>query len=343
LKFGTGKQIAIVLGFAAVGLATACSSDDDNTGGSTSTTGTTGGGSTGTTSSTTGSATTNTTGSATTTTGGTTSGTGTSGGDGGTTGDAGSIVGTPLYTFDTSVQGFAKNSYGPATVLDADASAVLSWDMGVGNPTPGSLKLEIPFDGLGQQVDYTVGMNGFTDFTCKKMHVLVMVDSGSSGLGVQPYVTSATQETDGAVDNYLFSGSFHSITAANGTWVDYIYDPANAGYSATGFDKTHIRTIGIQILAPGVPMGDAAAPPNPTAAVVHIDSFSLETVAGCSADAGGTTGTTGTTGAGTTTSGGSDGGGSDGGSSDGGREGGTTGAGTTGVTGSTASDAAAGG
>jgi len=342
LKFGTGKQIAIVLGLFAAGLATACSSDstDNPTTGGSTTTGSTSGGTTGARSTTGGS--TGTTGSsASNSTGGSTSTTGGTGGvTGGTTGgDAGTIVGTPLYTFDTGVQGFAKNTYAPATILDNDASAVLSWDMTAGNPTPGSLKLEIPFSGLGQQVDYQVGMSGFSNFSCKKLHVLVREDSGSTGLFVQPYVLSAKELPDGAVpgDSYVFVGTTLSISAANGAWADYVLDLS--AVTDPNFDSTHIRVVGFQIQGPGRPTGDAAAPANPTAATVHVDSFSLETVAGCNADGG-------TTGGGTTTSGGTTGGTSDGGARDGGTTGttgggtsdggattGTTGGGTTGTTG----------
>ncbi|HEY7375615.1 MAG TPA: hypothetical protein VIF57_25890, partial [Polyangia bacterium] len=100
-------------------------------------------------------------------TGGGTGGTGGAGGaGGGTAGTGGGTGGTglpcpPLAGFDTNdVQGFALNTFmggaGSAinlAVREAGAKAMLAWDGTNGDPFPGSLKVDAPFDDYNQFVD----------------------------------------------------------------------------------------------------------------------------------------------------------------------------------------------
>src|SRR5581483_9580426 len=84
------------------------------------------------------------------------------GGGSGGPGANGPIVGLPLATFDTSVDGFSLNAYHETSGAQhnlgdpkegASPAPRLSMDSAVGNPEPGSLQVTAPFSGANQYVD----------------------------------------------------------------------------------------------------------------------------------------------------------------------------------------------
>src|SRR4029079_15591216 len=110
-------------------------------------------------------------------------GTGTGGsGAGGTGGSSsnpnGPIVGSPLATFDTGLDGFMFGTYDEPSNLNGASSTMhgaLSFDSGVGNPNPGSLKVMAPYSGAMQYVDVqkSFGTGNPQDWTGKTLHVRI--------------------------------------------------------------------------------------------------------------------------------------------------------------------------
>jgi hypothetical protein len=220
---------------------------------------------------------------------------GTSAGSGGTTGGGGATgfdpttpiptTGTIVETFDTSTDGFTVNNYvdtgnttpgtGSANLGAADsgtaADVLLAWDSAVGSPTAGSMMITAPFTGSNQYVDVLKAVKPSADWTGKKLHVRVKVDSGfvtsmTGVLGiVQPYADTGT--------TYTF-GTMMAFVPAGNAWHDYTIDlAALAGTTPSGatvpFDPTMIVQYGIQFQT-----GSGAA--TDTTAVFHVDSFWLE-------------------------------------------------------------------
>ena len=327
-------------------------------------------GTAGSTAGTTGSAgrggTTGTAGSTAGTTG--TAGTGGASGAGGSAGANGGLPCPGLNTFDSTVEGFALNTYaasGNLANLEGGSPATIGWTNEDGNPVAGALKINAPFSDYGQFVDaqHGLGSSNLKNWTGYKMHVRVKVASGlnpsaMNPAGIQPYVNTGT--------SYNYCGPWNNLVAGNG-WNDYVLDLSGC----TGIDPSMIIAYGVSIQTGSGVNGDAGVnPQKPTAAVIYIDSFWLEGscgsdggtagsgggtggaaggtagaaggtggAAGGSAGAGGTTGSAGTGGAAGATagSGGHAGGGAGGAAGGSAGAGGTTGsAGTGGAAGATA-------
>ena len=198
------------------------------------------------------------------------------------------ITGTPLATFDTTLQGFVLNAYhelptsGQINLGDPNSGLAMATepelDSAVGSPTPGSLMVSAPFTGAKQYVDIqnttTFGVTNPQNWTGGTMHVRVKAD-GADFIGVaQPYVDTGT--------GYVFGGQSTNYMKGN-QWQEFtvnIDHPTNPTTPNPGFDPTKVIAIGIQLNS-----GSAGQKQQPL--TFHIDSFSI---AGVTAPTGGGSG-----------------------------------------------------
>lgn len=217
-------------------------------------------------------------------TGGAASDAGTGGltGTGGATGDAGTggITGTggvtsdaatdgasdaasafvAIATFDSSLQGWSVLQNLP----DAGTGATATPDSTVGQPSPGSAKLVIPFVNntapANEQVDFGIGMTA-ANWAGKTLTMLVMLDAGqtATGLGAQIILKSGT--------SFVYAnGGFQNLVA--GTWVTLTVPvSAPGGFVATGFDPTQIVEVDVEIQANNTNSF--------TTTTVHVDTIGI--------------------------------------------------------------------
>jgi len=118
---------------------------------------------------------------------------GTSGTGSGGSGTLGAIVGTPLATFDTSVQGFILDDY-----MDSDPTMytnianmgewaskgktppAITFNNADGSPSPGSLQVVAPFDGKNQHFDVqSPSLSPVQNWAGGTLHVRIRLTSGS--------------------------------------------------------------------------------------------------------------------------------------------------------------------
>jgi len=237
------------------------------------------------------------TGGATAGTGGATAGTGGAAGTGG-----GAALNCPIGTFNTALEGFGLNMYntsaGNLFIREAGAKASFAFESGMGDPSPGSVKIDAPYDNYDQLVDLQKGWSATTlqNWTgATKLHVRVKVASGlnptSAGItgGVQPYV----QTTSGYVD----CRQWNNIPSGKTDWGDYVLDFSTCGAT---WKVGEVISVGVNIETGAGLVGDAGVnPTKPTAAVIYVDSFWLEgTCNGGTGGAGGAGGRGGSGGAG---------------------------------------------
>jgi len=235
-------------------------------------------------------------------------------GTGGTTGSGGSgstgtggmgtdvtgpIVGTPLATFDSGVEGFTLNNYhdtgGNKNLADGMAPAspppTLSLDNSAGNPTPGMLKVTATYSGPNQYVDIQKNMATTPmDWSGGTLHVRIKVASGTYGGGAQVYALTVPNK-------YVFGGTFTNV-AMGTNWQEFTVNLDAPMHPDPGYDPSQVIVFGVQ-LNNGM-MGKAGE------VVFNIDSFSIAGIAG-----GGTAGAGGGGGAGGATGSGGAGGGGD--------------------------------
>jgi hypothetical protein len=238
-----------------------------------------------------------------------TAGSGTSavGGSAGTPGSAGSAGSGPggatqVYTFQSSLEGFAINYYctGPAanetcTMVQAQAAApagdagtdagdsadatapaepaassdfyALEQDGTVGEATPGSAKLTLNFTAGTQSanlaINYGSGTTPGIDLEGKTVRAQVRIEPGAP-----PTTYAKMYIKTGATFYYADSGQ---ITLVPGSWVPVTFPTAGTPSYPLAPDPTQylvgdVREIGLEIAATGI----AAAAP----AVIHLDTVS---------------------------------------------------------------------
>jgi hypothetical protein len=212
-----------------------------------------------------------------------------SSGGGGDGGGNSPIVGCPLATFDTNAgggqEGISINAYhdtGTTTNL-ADPTQMfpmqptIAWDGTIGNPSPGSLTVVVPYTGANQYVDLQnaalFGTAHPQDWTGAKMHVRVKADGSFVG-GVQPYVITTS--------GYVFGGSHTNFTSGvpvGNSWRDFTVNVSSPVTSNAGYDPKQVIIFGLQLTS------DQAGASQRTA-TFHIDSISVEGLATCPTPAG---------------------------------------------------------
>ena len=231
-------------------------------------------------------------------------GTGGTTGSGGSTGTAGTsggnamgpIVGTPLATFDTGVDGFAFSTYDEPANLNRSSSSMkgtLSVDSSVGNPEPGSLKVVAPYSGASQYVDIqkSFGTGSPQDWSGKTLHVRIRATDGTFKGGAQVYAITTSQ--------FIYGGKFTTF-AQNANWQEFTLDvsmPANGDGAnpGSGYDPTKVVVFGVQL-------NTGSSGGGSTPVTFHLDSFSIfppiAGTTGAAGTGGGTAGAGGATGSG---------------------------------------------
>jgi hypothetical protein len=181
------------------------------------------------------------------------------------------IGGMSLDTFDNDVDfGFEpyhdtaqKNLADPA-VIDAGTAPLLEIDPEQGSPSPGSMKIVVPYSGANQYVEvqsyvYVVQQ----DWSGHTLHARLKVDAGSTFRGVaQLYVNTGVSYIAAATAVTLASGADWQEIAMD---LDHPMTVANVErYSAK-----QVVLYGLQLNTG--PTGAGAGP-----VTFHVDSFSLD-------------------------------------------------------------------
>jgi hypothetical protein len=203
-----------------------------------------------------------------------------SGGTGGSTG-GGNVDPSTFYYFETSAQGFRINyvctaaavcmsiqpGMGPAPVDAGDAAAptgepdnglaTATFDPAVGNPDPGSVKVEIDFTAPGQIAVLALNFDT-TDFTGRTMSALVTVEDGAPAQLVGKMYMK-TGET------YVYADSGEKPLPA-GTWTPFSISADLPMSVANGtHNAADTREIGIEFATPGATAFSTA--------VIHVDTW----------------------------------------------------------------------
>jgi hypothetical protein len=223
------------------------------------------------------------TGGATVGTGGTTAGTGgstgtggsgdgavtTDGGDGATDGATAHLLN---YTFDTTVQGFKINDFamtGNIGAPDGGTGVALTFDNGVGDPSPGSLQMTGTFTNYNQTLDAILNLPAMLDLTGKTLHARIKLDSGTVAFAVLHASTTSSFKYK--------NGDFKTPTSSFSD-LPLVVPAADLGDGGTGWNPAQFVQVGVQI-GTGNPPADAGLqngdplPSGPETVTVHIDTI----------------------------------------------------------------------
>jgi endoglucanase len=154
------------------------------------------------------------------------------------------------FTFDREPEAWNLNNFDSTgetnlgfAVPPGGVAPTLLWSGTDGNPSPGSLALDVTFTALDQYVDpnVTYAATGL-DLTGKTLHAMIKLVSGSFAAGGLQFHASSGS-------SFVFtSAPFVSASSLPvGTWVPLTLD-LTTGTSA-GFDPTQVVQIGVQIFS----------------------------------------------------------------------------------------------
>jgi hypothetical protein len=190
-------------------------------------------------------------------------------------GETGPIVGMPLGTFDTTLEGFilSTDMYSEVLVdgngvqtnlggyLTGLPRAELSHDATAGSPSPGCLKLSVPFPGSCCAFSEVLGgVAPSQDWSRSILHVRVRVASGTFTGVAQLFATMSS----------LASTWSTASLPSDGSWQELTLDLSQLT-SPVGFDATQIVEFGLQLH-----VGQNYNQATRGLVVFHIDSFSIE-------------------------------------------------------------------
>ena len=181
------------------------------------------------------------------------------------------IAGTAVDTFDTESD-FGFNPYhdtlqtnlGNPDTLEGGVPPTLGFDSNEGSPSPGSLKVTVPFSGPNQYVDIQSYVFSVPqDWSGHILHVRLKVDEGATFRGVaQLYVDTGV--------SYVPADT--GVTVAPGSqWQEIAMDlshPMTTDPSGRFNPK--------QVVLYGLQLNSGSAGVGATPATFHVDSFSLE-------------------------------------------------------------------
>jgi hypothetical protein len=218
------------------------------------------------------------------------SGTGTGGSSG-----LGAIPGTPIATFDSTIEGFVFSTDTSSTNLHITQpdTTTLTLDSSNGSPTPGSLQVAAPYSGASQIVDIqkSFGQSAAQDWSHRTLHVRIKVTTGTFGGGAQVYVVTGA--------GYVFGGTYTNVQRGS-NWVDYSTNLDSPMTKDSGYDPTKVVVVGVQ-------MNSGTAGASATPVTFNIDSFSVDPPLPMPDAGGGTGGSGGAAGSGGGGSGGASG------------------------------------
>jgi hypothetical protein len=180
------------------------------------------------------------------------------------------VAGTPLDTFDTEVDfGFEPyhdttqtNLADPALVDGGGTAPLLQFDPDEGSPSPGSMKITVPYSGANQYVE--VQSYVFVvpqDWSGQTLHARIKVDAGSTFGGfAQLYVDTGV--------SYVTATT--AVTLAPGSdWQEIEMDLDHPMAAADRYSAKQVVLYGLELNSGSA--GTGAAP-----ATFHVDSFSLD-------------------------------------------------------------------
>jgi hypothetical protein len=179
------------------------------------------------------------------------------------------LSGMPLDTFDTDIDfgfepshGTVETNLADPAIVDAGTAPLLQFDPDEGSPSPGSMKIVVPFSGANQYVE--VQSYVFVvpqDWSGHALHARIKVDAGSTFNGVaQLYVDTGVSYVAAATAVSLASGS---------NWQEIAMDLDQPMTVADRYSAKQVVLYGLQL-----DTGSAGAGAGPV--TFHVDSFSLD-------------------------------------------------------------------
>jgi hypothetical protein len=178
------------------------------------------------------------------------------------TGGFGGAGGTVLFAFPFSLQGFTSlpNTTGDPSVLSTQST--VSFDGAVGSPSPGSVRLVIPFSADAQQADF-YGVTGTLNLTGKTLYANVRLDSG---FGLDTFYPGGVILFAFTTPSMYLGQSYWQDLPPSwmGTWHEFTFDLSSPDLADAYYDPSQVMAVGIAFMTGSI---------NSVPASIHVDTI----------------------------------------------------------------------
>jgi hypothetical protein len=152
------------------------------------------------------------------------------------------------YSFDADLQGFTiLTGEGASTPAELQDNATASFADASGDPAPGALTLDVPFDAASQNVAVSFAFATPLDLTGKTVTARVRLVSGMTQDGENP--GGIMLFVKGGADWKLAQSAWHNAGVADvGAWATLTLSPSTPGaddYFEEGFSVTDVKMVGV--------------------------------------------------------------------------------------------------
>lgn len=167
-----------------------------------------------------------------------------------------------LYTFDSGVQQWQLYATSPERLASGTS---VKFDSQNGDVSPGTLKIEAPFDASNQKVEVQVTLPSPRDLRGRTLRVRVRLASGLSSDTVSPGGIKLFAK--GGDDWGYASGAWTYLNSGSG-WVEVTLNLDSPILVPTEFTPSQVRQIGVELRT----FTDTT---NVSRAVLYLDSVSI--------------------------------------------------------------------
>ena len=175
---------------------------------------------------------------------------------------------------DGDADGVAFKEYTPddPEYANLSSNSSLSWDGAEGEPSPGAIRVEVPFDDYRQFVELEYDFSTPFDLSDGYLFVKLKILPGFShdpliAPGVNLFVKTGV--------DWTFTSSWTSLTGDEyGEWVEFAFYPERGEtYGNTAADFTQVVTFGLQLHAGDPGSGEVDPEALPAPATFFVDSI----------------------------------------------------------------------
>ncbi len=152
-----------------------------------------------------------------------------------------------LYTFDADVQDWIIDSTDPASM---EPNSSLTFDTQNGDVSPGCLKVQVPFSGVNQKVEFQAMQDPALDLRGRLLRMRVRLQRTEDNQDADPMQAKIFAKSG---DNWDYiSGEWMYFTPDDG-WVDITLDVDNPLLVPSGEHfPDNVRALGIELRTPDV-------------------------------------------------------------------------------------------
>jgi hypothetical protein len=167
-----------------------------------------------------------------------------------------------LWSFDSDAEGWQLRLTDPSSLQN---SAKVEFSSEEGDPSAGSLLIDMPFSGINQKIEFNIHPSTPLDARGKQFRARVML---SSGLTSDTNAPGAIKFFAKSGEKYVYASGRWRYLTEPGQWEEVFLDPSAPDFQTGEFDLSDVREVGFELRTFQDTTGISPA-------IVHLDSITF--------------------------------------------------------------------